>query len=137
MYNHACNAGTNPAWNAFIHQKMSKWISYIVNMIVELPSNRTRLVVHFEDFQKDRVKAVSQILDFLHFPYTYKTLAERLKEDFVVFRRTHRAAAFEAFTETQEQYMENELRKILDKLRRVHNGETYQIEDYLRKPRIA
>lgn len=135
MYN-ALNPGTNPAWNAFIHQKMSKWTSYIVNMIVELPSNRTRMVVHFEDFQEDRVRAVSQILDFIYFPYTYKTLIERLKDDFVVFRRSHNAA-FEAFTETQEQYMEKELGKILDKLARVNNGETYGIEDYLRKPRTT
>lgn len=114
---------------------MTKWMSYIVNMIVELPSNRSRLVVHFEDFQQDRVRAVSQILDFLYYPYSYEMITERLKDDFVVFKRSH-CAEFEAFTETQEQFIERELRKILVKLR-TNNGDTYRIEEYLRKSNIT
>ena len=75
------------------------------------------------------MREVSRILDFLYFHYTPDTLAERLKEDFDSFQRK-RHGEFEAFTESQEQYVEQQLRGLLDRLRRDSN--TLGIEEYLR-----
>ena len=112
---------------------MQKWMSYIVSLIWETEKNQPKLVVRYEDFQRDRVREVSRILDFLYFPYTHETLAKRLKEDFDMFRR-NRHADFETFTESQEHYVEQQLREILDRLSRDNDGVTFGIEEYLRNP---
>ena len=110
---------------------MKRWCEYIEHFILEVPPGRFSLLVRYEDFQRDRVREVSHILDFLYFPYTHEALAKRLKEDFDMFRR-NRHADFEAFTESQEHYVEQQLREILDRLTRENNGVTFRIEEYLR-----
>lgn len=92
---------------------------------------RPRLVVHYEDFQRDRVKAVARVLDFLYFPYEEKTLHERLQDDFEVFHRESHPR-FEHFTEAQIELIQQALRGLLERLREGNNGITYGIEDYLR-----
>ena len=111
---------------------MPKWTSYFINLIVK--SNGPTLVVRYEDFQQDRVKEVSRILDFLCFPYQHDTLTERLQNDFDVFQRK-KHYEFEAFTELQEQYIEHQLRGLLHRLTKDNGGVTFGIEEYLRSPK--
>ena len=124
------HAGDNPAWSAFIHMKVRKWQNYVDNIILGA-QGRPRLVVHYEDFQRDRVKAVARVLDFLYFPYEEKTLRERLQDDFEVFHRQSHPS-FEHFTEAQIELIQQVLRGLLERLREGNNGITYGIEDYLR-----
>lgn len=112
---------------------MQKWKSYIVNLILKSPTTRPKLVVRYEDFQRDKLKEVLRILDFISFPYSHEALIERLENDFGVFHR-NRHSEFEAFTDSQEQYMEQQLRQILYRLSTENDGATYRIEEYLRKP---
>ena len=125
------HVGTNAAWNSFIHKMMAKWTSYFRNLIVG--SKRPTLVVRYEDFQQDRVREVSRILDFLYFPYEHNTLTERLQSDFDVFHRKQHDE-FEAFTESQEQYIEQQLGALLQRLKTANSGVTFRIEEYLRNP---
>ena len=125
------HAGTNAAWNTFIHKQMPKWISYFIHLIVE--SNRTTLVVLYENFQQDRVREVSRILDFIYFPYERKSLAEKLQNDFDVFQRKQHVE-FEAFTELQIEYIDRQLRALLHRLNTANSGVTFGIEEYLRNP---
>ena len=90
-------------------------------------------MVRYEDFQQDRVREVSRILDFLYFPYERNTLTEKLQSDFDVFQRKQHDE-FEAFTESQEQYIEQQLRALLRRLNMANSGVTFRIEEYLRDP---
>ena len=125
--------GTNPSWNEFIGIKIPRWVSYVSNMILESPADQPKMVVRYEDMQRDRVREVSRILDFIYYPYSHDTLTERVKDDFDVFHRK-RHEEFEAFTENQIQYIEKQLRKIVERLSAENNGDTYRIEEYLRNP---
>lgn len=127
MHNYA---GDNPAWSTFIYRKMRKWQSYVDNIILGA-QGQPRLVVHYEDFQRDRVKAVAHILDFLYFPYVEKTLQERLQDDFEVFHRQSHPS-FEHFTDVQVEMIQRALMGLLERLRERNNGITYGIEEYLR-----
>lgn len=125
--------GTNPSWNEFISTKIPKWTSYIDYLIFESAANKRKLIVRYEDVQRDRVREASRILDFLYFPYRHEALTERLRDDFDVFQRKHHEE-FEAFTESQAQFIEGQLRQIIQRLSNENNGETYGIEAYLRNP---
>ena len=107
---------------------------YIENVILKSPPELPKLVVRYEDFQKDRVGEVCRVLDFLHFPYSRESVRQRLEEDFSTFHR-NRHTEFEAFTHSQTQLIDTSLRHILDTLstRNSNSGETYGIEEYLRK----
>ena len=105
-------------------------------MILESPRDLPKLVVRYEDFQRDRVGEVSRVLDFLHFPYSRETLSQRLEEDFTTFHR-NKHTEFEAFTQAQEQRVDHSLRQILDRLSARNNGETYGIEEYLINTAVA
>ena len=118
-------------WNSFIDLMMGHMSRYIENVLFKSPRDLPKLVVRYEDFQRDRVGEVSRVLDFLHFPYSRETLSQRLEEDFTTFHRS-RHTEFEAFTQSQEQFIDHSLRQILDSLSARNNGETYGIEEYLR-----
>lgn len=124
------HAGDNPAWSAFIHKKVRKWQSYVDNIILGV-QDRPRLVVHYEDFQRDRVKVVAHVLDFLYFPYEERTLREHLQDDFEAFHRQSHPS-FEHFTKAQVEVIQQVLIGLLERLRVGNNGITYGIEDYLR-----
>ena len=128
--------GVNEEWNSFIKEKMSKWKTYINSVVFKSPPDLPKLVVHYEDFQKDRVREVSRVLDFLHFPYSHETLSQRLEEDFNSFHR-NRHTEFEHYTQYQEKFVDHTLRKLIDRLSARNSGETYGIEDYLRNTEIA
>lgn len=125
--------GTNPSWNEFISTKIPKWVSYISNLILESPADKPKLVVRYEDMQRDRVREVSRILDFIYFPYSHESLTQQLQDDFDVFQRK-RHEEFEAFTVSQEAFIEKQLRQIVQRLTAENNGDTYKIEEYLRNP---
>ena len=112
---------------------MLKWKMYIESVIFDSPPHLPKLVVHYEDFQRDRVREVSRVLDFLNFPYSRETLSQRLEEDFSTFHR-HKHVEFEPYTQLQEQFMERCLRDIVARLSTRNNGDTLGIEQYLRKP---
>ena len=105
-------------------------------MVLKSPRDLPKLVVRYEDFQRDRVGEVSRVLDFLHFPYSRETLSQRLEEDFTTFHRS-RHPEFEAFTQAQEKFIDHSLRQILYSLSARNNGETYGIEEYLRNTAVA
>ena len=112
---------------------MLKWKMYIDSVVFESPAKLPKLVVRYEDFQRDRVREVSRVLNFLHFPYSGETLSQRLEEDFTAFHRT-RHVDFEAFTQSQEEFIEHSLRQILSRLSSENHGDTLGIEEYLRHP---
>ena len=112
---------------------MTTLVMMILRIILELPKEFPKLVVHYEDFQKDRVREVSRVLDFLRFPYSPETLSQRLEEDFNSFHR-NRHTEFEHYTQYQEKFVDYCLKKILDQLSAKNSGETYGIERYLRQP---
>jgi hypothetical protein len=118
-------------WNSFIDLMMGYMSRYIENVLFKSPRDLPKLVVRYEDFQRDRVREVSRVLDFLHFPYSRETLSQRLEEDFTTFHR-NRHTKFEAFTQAQEQMVDHSLRQIIESLSARNNGETYGIEEYLR-----
>ena len=110
---------------------MENFKNYVENVILMSPPDVPKLVVRYEDFQKDRVREVSRVLDFLHFPYSHETLSQRLEEDFNSFHR-NRHTEFDPFTLSQKQFIDLILRRIVDRLYSRNSGETYGIADYLR-----
>ena len=112
---------------------MLKWTTYIESVILDTPPHLPKMVVRYEDIQRDRVGEISHLLNFFGFPYTHESLNDRLRDDFDTFRRS-RHTEFEAFTESQEQYVENQLKKMLYRLATENNGDVLRIDEYLRKP---
>ena len=112
---------------------MQNWINFVKGIILDSPPDTPKLAMRYEDFQRDRVREVSRMLDFLHFPYSGETLSQRLEEDFSAFHRT-RHVEFEAFTQSQEEFIEDSLRQILSRLSSENHGDTLGIEEYLRHP---
>jgi hypothetical protein len=123
--------GNSSSWNKSIKRSMSKWIDRFIKAIVESPPHIPKLVVRYEDLKRDRVKEVSRMLDFLHFPYSHETLSQQLLEDYGSFHRSQHAE-FEAFTASQEEYVDKCVRDLLHRLSAEDNGVTYGIEEYLR-----
>lgn len=123
--------GNSSSWNNSIKRSMSKWIDRFIKAIVESPPHIPKLVVRYEDLKRDRVKEVSRMLDFLHFPYSHETLSQQLLEDYGSFHRSQHAE-FEAFTASQEEYVDKCVRDLMHRLSAEDNGVTYGIEEYLR-----
>ena len=111
---------------------MQNWKNYIINVILRSPPHLPKLVVHYEDFQGDRVREVSRVLDFLNFPYSRETLSQRLEEDFSTFHR-NKHVEFEPYTQSQAEFVERCLREMIGRLSSGNRGDTLGIEKYLRK----
>ena len=109
---------------------MSEMKNMTMNVMLDSPPQLPKLVVHYEDFQRDRVREVSRVLDFLNFPYSRETLSQRLEEDFSTFHR-NKHVEFEPYTQSQEQFIERCLRNITETLS-SKNGDTLGIKEYLR-----
>ena len=110
---------------------MNYWSKRILKHIVETPEDIQTLVVRYEDIQQNATREVARMLDYLQFPYTYKTLVERLKDDFVLFHRNH-TIKFETFTECQIELVEGWLNKTLNTLLIENHRITFGIEEYMR-----
>ena len=123
--------GTYPAWNEYILTRMVKWQNYITNLILRAPTGCPRLVVRYEDVQRDRVREVERMLDFLYIRYTKETLKEKLEKDFTIFQRKSRPE-FEHFTILQVEHIQQVLTTVLEQLKKENNGVTFRIEEYLR-----
>ena len=89
------------------------------------------LVIQYEDFQRNKVKAVAGVLDFLYFSHQESVLEERLRSDFEMFHRQSHPS-FEHYTKQQVVFMQRTLREVVDSLKTENSGVTYNIEDYLR-----
>ena len=126
--------GANGDWNALVHTEMATLVRLVTHLILESPPDVPKLVVRYENLQKDRVREVSRVLDFLRFPYSHETLSQRLEEDFNSFHRNRHNIDFDPFTQSQKQFIDLILRRIVDRLSSRNSGETYGIEEYLRKP---
>ena len=109
---------------------MKAWQKYFGNIILKSP-DRPKLVIQYEDFQRNRVEAVARVLDFLYFPHQGSVLEERLRSDFKMFHRQSHPS-FEHYTKQQVVFMQRTLREVVNSLKTDNNGVTYNVEDYLR-----
>ena len=109
---------------------MVKWQSYVNSLILGVPAGSPSLVVRYEDVQRDKVKEVERILEFLYVHYTRKNLMEKLDEDFTAFQRKSHPQ-FEHFTKSQVEFIQQMLITVLGRLKKENNGVTFGIEEYV------
>lgn len=119
--------GMNKAWSSFLRKQMAKWMRYFEEWLVKRGSHPV-MVVRYEDIQADPAHKVSQILDFLHFPYKFEVLRRQMSQDFTTFQRHHHST-FEHFTEEQRALVKLTITNAASYLNQTV-GSSFRVEEY-------
>ena len=70
-------------------------------------------------------------MDFLNVSYSPREVRERLLEDVTTFQRSKKARSIDLFTPKQKQSVRVKVQSLIDMLKRVNDGDTLGLEEYL------
>ena len=118
-------------WVQFSKGYTKRWKERTINWVFN-NRNHPVHVVSYEDLQRDTVREVEKILDFLKFSYTHDDLVERLKQDYSDFQRPHsHVTDFQHFSPEQKDYLRNTLMDMIELAKRAGKMDLFRFDEYI------
>lgn len=120
------------SWDEFLHSYMTFWVERVQNwVLVEHSGDHPVMVVRYEDLKQNTTKEVGRMLSFLQIPLSSEDLAQRLKEDFTTFRRSHSEGDFEHYTAAQKLHLKSSLQHAIGLAAENNMTQVLRLNDYL------
>ena len=124
--------GSNKQWEAHVYAMGERWKKTIVKWYGSARRlNIPILVVHYEDVQRDHLKQVVRILDFLDFSYGQTEVEAALVSDFDDVRRKHKEK-YEHYTNQQKHFVRSIIESTIEALESIDaSHEELKLNRYL------
>ena len=117
-------------WDQFLKDYLNDWKTRLQLWVIEQDEYPVH-ILRYENLKNNTLHEIKRTLDFLGVFYDHNTLADRLRDDYSEFHRSHEKDNFEHYTSQQKLLLSKTLLDTMMMAEKAGKSSHLRLDEYL------